>query len=279
MAIELLRDVQVRNAKAKRKPYRLHDGEGLYLWVSTTGAKAWQFRYKRDGKSQTTTFGKYPRISLAEAREKAADARTRSANGEHLTIVKRMTKLQKKTELANTFETYSAAWIAREARRMAWSSDYRIEVESSLKNHLNELYPLPMAQLSAPIVAPLLMALENKAPHMVEKVRRRLRAILDYAVEQGVIPGNPLPAARRGAKVARRHFPAVTDLMGVGAILRAARTADPCKGIQRAHLLLTFTGQRVSEVVGARWEEFQLDGAPVAVGDGHRTKHDPHAGN
>jgi integrase len=55
------------------------------------------------------------------------------------------------------------------------------------------------------------------------------------------------------------HYPAVTDLAGVGAILRAARATDPSKGIQRAHVLLAFTGQRVSEVVGAGWSEIDLD--------------------
>src|SRR5262249_29257902 len=54
-------------------------------------------------------------------------------------------------------------------------------------------------------------------------------------------------------------FPAVTDLIGVGEILRGARAADPSKGIQRAHILIAFTAQRVSEVVGAAWSEFDLD--------------------
>ena len=138
---------------------------------------------------------------------------------------------------------------------------------------------MPLAKITAPTMAPLLRAVENKAPMMLEKVRRRLNAILDYAVETGAIPGNPLPATRRGRKAERKHFPAVTSLGGVGAILRDARAADPCKGIQRAHQLLAFTALRVSEVVGARWEEFDLDGVDVAIGDGHRKRRDMNAGN
>jgi integrase len=138
---------------------------------------------------------------------------------------------------------------------------------------------LPVTKLTAALVSPTLLAIERTAPHMVEKVRRRLRAILDDAVEHGIIPGNPLPAARRRRNLERKHYPAVTDLVGLGAILRAARTADPCKGIARAHLLLAFTALRISEVVGATWAEFELDGVDVLVADTQRTRHDHAAGN
>jgi len=84
---------------------------------------------------------------------------------------------------------------------------------------------------------------------------------------------------RRGVKVERKHYPAVTDLCALGEILSAARAADPCKGIQRAHLLLAFTALRVSEVVSARWDEFDLNGVDMAIGNGRRTRLDPNAGN
>src|SRR5207302_5830384 len=104
-------------------------------------------------------------------------------------------------------------------------------------------------------------------------------AILDYAVEQCILAGNPLPAERRRKKRKVRNYPAVTDLAGIGRILRAARASDPCKGIQRAHLLLAFTALRPGEVVATSWAEFALDGVDVPVGNGHRTQLAPAAGN
>jgi len=92
---------------------------------------------------------------------------------------------------------------------------------------------------------------------MEAKVHARLNAILDYAVEQGVLDINPLPG-RRARKLQVDHFPAVLTHDGVGAILRAADAADPCRGIQRAHALLIFTAQRIGEIVPARWDEFDL---------------------
>jgi integrase len=236
-------------------------------------------RYRLDGKEQTATLGKLQKLSLAEAREKADDQRKHVAAGTHLTQYKRAAKLKRRADAANTFAVVAADWRAREARRQRWTPDYEAEVAGSIRNHLSALDALPVSTLDAPTIAPLLRAVELRAPMMLEKVRRRLNAILDYAVEHGIIRGNPLPAVRRGAKVERKHFPAVTNPHELGAILRAARAADPCKGIQRAHLLLAFTALRVSEVVGAKWEEFELDGADVPTGIGHRTRHDPSAGN
>ncbi|MSQ72980.1 MAG: DUF4102 domain-containing protein [Betaproteobacteria bacterium] len=279
MARNILTDRHIRNAKPRAGPYRLFDGDGLALWVSPTGARSWQLRYRLNGTEQTATLGKLERLTLGQARAAADAARKLAAEGEHLTAVKRAGKLQRRTDAANTFGTLAAAWIAREGRRMQWTPGYRAEVAASLRNHLSALDSLPVTKITAALVAPALIAIERTAPLMVEKVRPRLRAILDDAVEHGIITGNPLPAARRRRKLERKHYPAVTDLAGLGAILRAARAADPCKGIARAHLLLAFAAQRVSEVVGATWAEFELDGVDVLIGDTQRTKRDPGAGN
>lgn len=267
MAKHLLSDTKVRNAKAKEKPYRLADGESLYLYVATSGVKSWQFRYRLDGKPQTATLGKYPAKSLISARDAAEKARTDAQDGRHLTVVKRVAKVRKAADAASTFKVVAASWVKREARRQKWTPDYRDEVERSLINHFSALDGLPMVEITAAVCAPVLEAVEDRAPHMLQKVRPRLVAIFDYAAEQGIIVGNPLPRLRRGKKIEHRHFPAVTDLPGVGAILRAARLVDPppCKGIQRAHVLLAFTALRVSEVIGARWDEMDLEAGTWAV--------------
>jgi integrase len=265
MARHLLTDAVVRKAKPHAKPYRLFDGEGLALRVAPTGAKSWQLRYRLHAKPQTLTIGKYSALTLGEARERAEKARKLAADGVHLTVEKRTARLRKKAETATRFEGFAQRWIAHEARRVRWSPDYRTEVEQSVARHLTPLYPLPITQISAPAAASVLRDVERSAPMMAEKVRRRLRGILDFAVEEGLIPGNPLPARRRGPKVERKHFPAVTNRAGIGEILRKARAVDPAKGIARAHLLTVFTAQRISEVVGAQWSEFDLDAGTWAI--------------
>ena len=81
MAKELLKDVTVRNTKPIDKDQRLNDGNGLYLLVKPNGAKWWRFDYAFKGKRKTLSVGVYPATGLADARRKAAEARTNVANG------------------------------------------------------------------------------------------------------------------------------------------------------------------------------------------------------
>jgi integrase len=279
MAKHLLTDRKVHNAKPHDKPYRLFDGDGLALWVSPTGVRAWQYRYKHHGKEQTATLGKLDRLTLAQARDAADKARKLAAEGEHLTMVKRTAKLRRRADAANTFASVAADWLKIEAREARWTDDYQGEVSASLRNHLAELDAFPITTITAKTAAPLLRKVDREAPDMARKVRQRLRAILDHAVEEGLIQGNPLPAVRR-RKTERQHYPAVSELAGIGEILRAARAADPCKGIQRAHLLLVFTAQRISEVVGATWNEIDLAAGTWSIPRGRmkrkNTERGPH---
>jgi len=279
MAKHLLTDRHVRNAKPEAKPYRLFDGDGLYLRISPTGARSWQLRYQFNGADQLATLGKLDRLTLAEARIKANEQLKVAAQGVHLTAAKRIDKLERQASVANTFGKFAAAWEAREARRMKWTPNYRRKTAASLHKHLDAFKDLPIGRITAVTVAPTLRALDAVSPAMANKVRGMLRAILDDAVEDGVIPVNPLPAARRRNKAEQKHHPAKTKLPELGAILRAARDADTYQGVSRAHVLLAFTALRISEVAGAKWSEFELDGVDVLIGDTQRTRRDHDAGN
>ncbi len=261
-----LTELRVRSVKAKQKSYRLSDGEGLALWISPSGAKSWQLRYRLGGKEQIATLGKADRLSLSDARSKAQELRKLAEVGEQLTAHKHAQRAKRHSDTATTFGVFSRTWIDSEARRERWTADYKEEVEASLKNHLSKLDRLPISKITAAAVAPYLHAVERGSPSMFEKVRRRLRAILDHAVEKGLIASNPLPHTQRRKRMGeRRHYPAVTALEPLGDILRAARASDPCKGVRRAHALLAFTAMRVSEVVGAKWDELELDTASWAI--------------
>ena len=125
---------------------------------------------------------------------------------------------------------------------------------------------MPVAEITTAIAAKPIRKVEDSAPDMATKVRQRLRSIMDYAAEQGLIPINPIPAARRGKRSAQRtHLAAVTDHAGVGAILRAADVAEISRGVRRAHLLAVFTAQRIGEIVGARWDEFDLQAGAWSI--------------
>lgn len=261
MPRHLLDAKTVEKAKPKSSPYRLADGDGLYLFVAVSGVKSWQYRYRHAGRQQTLTIGRLsPALPLAEARRRAQHARDKAMAGMHLTHEKRLNVAEKASDNTNTFERVAERWVKHEGRRNDWTDDYRAEVKASIANHLAALNNLPVSSISAKLASPMLRKVEDKAPDMAKKVRQRLRGILDFAVEDGQIAVNPIPVPRRRKRGGeRRHLPAITTPYGVGEVLRAAGQAEVGRGVMRAHLLCVFTAQRISEIVGAKWDEFDLD--------------------
>ncbi len=64
-----LTDIALRNAKPKEQPYKLFDGGGLFLYVTPSGSRLWRLAYRFAGKTKQLSFGPYPTISLADARQ------------------------------------------------------------------------------------------------------------------------------------------------------------------------------------------------------------------
>ena len=104
---------QIEAAKPKDKPYRLLDANGLYLYVPVSGKKVWQLRYKLSGKEKVMTVGKYPFVSLQEARDKAFLARKEVSEGVD------PIKEKKGAAADNTFEAIYREWYAH--KRSVWS--------------------------------------------------------------------------------------------------------------------------------------------------------------
>ena len=64
-----IKELQVRSAAPRDKPYKLADGEGLFLLVKPNGAKLWRMKYRFAGKEKLLSFGSYPVVGLSAARE------------------------------------------------------------------------------------------------------------------------------------------------------------------------------------------------------------------
>ena len=71
----VLTDTRIKTAKQRAQLYELTDERGLHLSVFPSGLKSWQMRYRIKGKERTASLGKYPEVSLAEAREKREQVR------------------------------------------------------------------------------------------------------------------------------------------------------------------------------------------------------------
>lgn len=72
-----LTDTEIKAAKPQEADYTLHDGDGLQLLIKSSGRKVWQMRYYRPltKKRAKLTFGPYPEVTLADARQRRTAAR------------------------------------------------------------------------------------------------------------------------------------------------------------------------------------------------------------
>jgi len=76
MARDRLTDTRIRQAKPNIKPFKLADGNGLFLLVNPNGSRYWRLKYRLAGKEKLFAIGVYPEVGLSEARTKALEART-----------------------------------------------------------------------------------------------------------------------------------------------------------------------------------------------------------
>ncbi|TQF37936.1 integrase [Bradyrhizobium sp. UNPF46] len=93
----------IDRAKPKQKPYKLSDGDGLYLFVQPNGSKWWRFRYQFDRKEKMLSFGTYPEVSLVAARDKRAAARKLVVEGKDPSVQRKEDKAVAAIAAANTF--------------------------------------------------------------------------------------------------------------------------------------------------------------------------------
>ncbi|EHD22161.1 hypothetical protein BrE312_2788 [Brenneria sp. EniD312] len=73
-----LTDTKVKNAKPSEKAVKLTDGFGLYLLVHPNGSKYWQLGYRFEGKQKVFSIGVYPAVSLADARQRRDEAKSKA---------------------------------------------------------------------------------------------------------------------------------------------------------------------------------------------------------
>ena len=255
----LLTDLQVQKAKPKAKAYRLADGGGLCSLCAAVGRRRrGSSGTGSDGKPQTATLGRLDDVTLAEAREKAREARKLSGAGRHVTTEQRVAKARRVAVTAGTFG--SIADRLGRAPGATQAVDARLQARGRGEPRAitcRRCEPLPIADITPRLLLPSRERRAARARHGA-KVEQRLHAIMDYGVRRGLIAVNPLPRPDPEKAAGRKHFAAILDRDGVGAILRDAERVEMSRGVRRAHLMTVFTAQRIGEIVPAQWSEVDL---------------------
>lgn len=260
-----LTEAQVKNSKPRDKSYKLSDGGGLYLEIMPTGSKLWRMKFKRkNGKENRLAFGRYPEISLAEAREKRLEARRLMGDGVDLANHRAIQKLAKATEAANSFESVAREWLTK--NKDGWAQSHSCKI---LGRFEKDVFPflgeLPISRISASELLSVIRRIESRG--VLETAHRALAncgQVFRYAVATGRTerdPSGDLRGALPSAKSRRQHFSAVTDPKQVGELLRALDDYKGTPTVRAALQLAPLVFVRPGELRTAEWANIDLEKA------------------
>lgn len=257
-----LSDIQVKSAKSKVADYKLADGGGLYLLVTTTGGKLWRMDYRFTDKRKTASFGSYPSVTLADARQRRDDAKKLLANGVDPAETKKAQKATKGDQAENTFEVVAREWHSTFAHTWV-ASHAQHKLERLEKNVFPWIGAKPIAEITAPDVLSVLRRMEARnVLDTAHRVRFECGAIFRYAVATGRVDRDPV-ADLKGAlpPVKNGHHAAPTDPKAVAPLLRAIDEFQGSFVVKCALQLAPLLFVRPGELRAAEWSEINFESA------------------
>lgn len=259
----MLTDTAVRKAKPTDKAYKLSDERGLHLLVRPTGGKLWQLRYRHEGREKTASLGSYPDVGLVDARAKRDDLRKLIAQGIDPVTAKRTARIQREAARVHTFEAVAREW------HMHWKTGKSPRHAGYVITRLEaDVFPAigsrPVSEVEAPELVRMLK--EIAARGAVDIAKRCLQMsgqVFRYAIAHGlggttrnpatdIRPSDILPQ-RRTVNFAR------VDARELPALLRKIEGYQGTPVTRLAMKLMALTFVRTSELIGARWSEFDLE--------------------
>lgn len=240
------------------------DGGGLTFTLSAAGTAAWVLRYRYGGKQQEYSIGRYPDISLAEARILAGDLRKRIHQGEDIAASKKAAKAKAKEEMlraamkADTVRGLAKEWLARTV-----SESYRPRVERVLELYaLPEIGPLPPESVKPSHIDHVLKrAVKAGAPTTANDLLRYLKRLFAFARKRHLVTHNPTQdfdqSDAGGPEEARTRALGIAE---IGTFLTAMKQCETLgRDNELAFKLLLLLGVRKGELVAAEWTEFDLE--------------------
>lgn len=253
-----LSDLKIRALKPKDKPYKVSDGEGLHLFITPNGTKAWRLSYRFLGKQKTMALGIYPTVSLLEARSEKDDAKRTLAAGQDPGAVKKQRKKQADEAGLKTFETVAEAWLA--AQKKIWAPTHYARIRSRFDE---DVFPaigkMPISLMKPTDMLPPIKKIEKRgALEIARRILQHCGKIFRYGVANGIcerdITKDLVDALAPKPKVVHRNALKVEELPHFFAKL------DDYQGepLTRFALeLVAYTFLRTKEIRLAKWTEFE----------------------
>jgi integrase len=252
-----LPDLKIKRLKPSEKPYKASDGGGLFLWVTPSGGRTWRWSYRHEGRFKLMTFGKYPDVPLALARERHAEARKLLATG----VDPMVERKAEKAALEHSFQSLAQRWL--EHWKHGKSPRHVDYVERRLAaDILPALGVRPIAEIEAPELVAMVNAIQARgARDIAKRALETTGQVFRFAIAHGYATRNPASEIRPSdiLKSTRKLNYARVDGRELPDLLRAIEVYQGTHVTRLALKLITLTFVRTSELIGAKWAEFDLD--------------------
>lgn len=250
---------QIDAAKSKEKPYRLLDSNGLYLYIPPSGKKVWQLRFKLAGKEKILTVGKYPYMTLQEARDKAYEARKGLSEGVD------PVKAKKDKGVTDDFGSIYQEWF--EHKRQVWSEGYSLELS---RMFADDILPYLGSKKITDIEPMQLLYVirrfeERGAMERANKARRRCGEVFRYAIVTGRAKYNPAPDladAMKGYRKQNYPFLPADQIPGFNKALLAFSGSVVSLAATR---VLQYTALRTKELRSMQWENVDFETRLISI--------------
>ena len=253
----MLTEIKVKNAKSKEKDYRIPEGHGLNLLVRAKGAKLWQWRYRFQGKEQVMSFGAYPVVTLAAAREAHTQARRTLAGGVNPMAQKKEEKELAALEAMNPFRNVAAEWFAKwkEGRDEKYIQNTDARLQGDVLSRIGDR---PIDQITAQELVKMVTEIEARGASDI--ARRCLQAtsqIFRFGIALGLCNQNPAAMFKPGdvLKATKVENFKRVELHQLPTLLRKIHFYDGSPVTKLALKLIALVFLRTSELIEGRWSE------------------------
>jgi integrase len=267
MARDRLTELQVKRAHEKGEPVLLPDGAGLYLRKQSASGTAWTLRYRFGGRDRWMTLGSYPDMELAEARKAARAKRTLVDAGRDPLLEKQrgidaQLKASSAKKARGKFKELAEDWYETEIKggRLKHPAVPRRYLDKYMLPEFGDTVP---ADITPAMAARLLDRVGKKAPTAANDLLRHMRRVFRFAVRRHLMASSPVAdftlSDAGGQEFARQRTLSRDELER---LFKALRDSPSFGGTNLLTIkLLLALGVRKGELLGAKWSEFDLDGA------------------
>ena len=254
------------NGILKVPPYKLYDDGGLFIQVSKSLSKLWRFKYRFDGKEKLLAFGKYPEVSLAEARLRRDAAKALLASQPPIDPSKKRQddKVDKAASINNTFEKWAHKWWQN------WHKDKSPRHANSVIRRLEaDVFPtigkLPINEIQAhEVVETIKMIAARGALDIAKRSYQMMGQVFRYAIahnKESKTTRNPAADIKPSDIIESRQKKnyARVELKELPALLRALDASNSQPLTRLAVKLMGLTFVRTTELIEAKWKEIDFD--------------------